>query len=592
MLPQVLAIPVAILLVIFTFIIIFLSPFVLNPAAKPQHNNGSSKKTPPGPKPLPIIGNLHILGKFPHRTLQALATKYGPIMSLKLGQVPALVVSSPEVAQLFFKTHDSIFANRPKLQVVETLSYGRKGLVFTEYGGYWRNVRKLCTMQLLSAPKIEMFGPLRKKELGLLVNTLKKASDLHEVVDLSELIGEVVENITYNMILGRNKDDRFDIKGLIHEIMNLIGLFNLADFVPILASFDLQGLKRRAKKASKAVGEALDQIINDHEHPSSVESPEFKDFIDILLSYMNQPVDPHDHEQRHIVGRTNIKAIVLDLIAGAYDTSRTTIEWGMSELIKNPTTMNKLQNEIEALVGIHRQVEEKDLEKLPYLDMVVKEIFRLYPVGPLLVPHESSEDVTINGYFIEKNTRIMVNAWAIGRDPRIWSENSDMFFPERFENNDIDVKGHDFRLIPFGSGRRGCPGMNMGLITVKIILAQLVHCFSWELPLGMSPMDLDMTEEFGLSIPRTSQGNPKMVSISNHPTESSLFKDALGNALSIYDTTSDPIHNPEPDLTANSENSSSEADPIEALGPSNTAQEATRVQREGKAPVWANDYQM
>ncbi|MED6136306.1 hypothetical protein PIB30_054793 [Stylosanthes scabra] len=484
MLPQILAIPAAILFVIFTFIIFL----------KPRHKDwNSTKKLPPGPKPLPIIGNIHILGKLPHRTLQALAIKYGPIMSLKLGQVPAVVISSPEFAELFLKTHDMVFASRPKLQLVE-ITFGRKGLVFTEYGGYWRNVRKLCIMQLLSASKIEMFAPLRKKELGLLVNTLKKASDSCEVVDLSEFIGEVVENITYNIILGRSKDDRFDIKGLIHEIMNLIGTFNVGDY----------GLKRRTMKAFKAVNEALDQIINDHEHSSSVESPQCnKDFIDILLSYMNQPMDPHDHEQRHIVGRANIKAIILDMIAGAFDTSKTAIEWGMSELIKNPTTMKKLQNEIEALVGIKRQVEEKDLNKLPYLDMVVKEILRLYPVGPLLVPHESLEDVTINGYFIEKNTRIMVNAWAIGRDLRVWSENCDLFFPERFENNDVDVKGRDFRLIPFGSGRRGCPGTNMGLTTTKIVLAQLVHCFSWELPLGMSSKDLDMTEDSGLAIPRS-----------------------------------------------------------------------------------------
>ncbi|MED6195678.1 hypothetical protein PIB30_040274 [Stylosanthes scabra] len=484
MLPQILAIPAAIFLVIFTFIIFL----------KPQHNNwNSTKRLPPGPKPLPIIGNLHMLGKLPHRTLQALATKYGPIMSLKLGQVPAVVVSSPEFAELFLKSHDMVFASRPKLQLVE-ITVARKGLAFREYGGYWRNVRKLCTMQLLSASKIEMFGPLRKKELGLLVNKLKKASDSRDVVDLSDLISEVVENITYNMILGRSKDDRFDIKGVIHEIMNLLGTFNVGDY----------RLKRRAMKAFKAVDEALDQIINDHEHPSSIESPQSnKDFIDMLLGYMNQPMDPHDHEERHIVGRANIKAIVLDMIAGAFDTSRTAIEWGMSELIKYPRTMNKIQNEIEALVGIHRQVEEKDLEKLPYLDMVVKEILRLYPVAPLLVPHESLEDVTINGYFIEKNTRIMVNAWAIGRDPRIWSENCNEFFPERFEDNDVDVKGRDFRLIPFGSGRRGCPGMNMGLTTTKIVLAQLVHCFSWELPLGISRKDLDMSEDSGLTIPRS-----------------------------------------------------------------------------------------
>ncbi|MED6187859.1 hypothetical protein PIB30_080490 [Stylosanthes scabra] len=414
MLLQILSIPTAaILLVILTFII-FLSPLLLNLAEKLQQNKWGSKKLPPGPKPLPIIGNLHMLfGKHPNRSLEALATKYGPIMSLKLGQVPAVVVSSSEVAQLFLKTHDIVFANRPKLQLAEIIPYARKGFIFTDYGDYWRHVRKLCAMQFLSASKIEMFGPLRNKELGVLVNTLKKASNSGDVVDLSELIDEVVANIADTMILGGSKDDKFDTTGIIFEAMHSAGAFNLGDYFPILGLFDLQGLQRTTKKAFQLADEVMEKIINDHQQPSSAKSPNHnKDLIDILLSHMNQSMeDSHDHHEQRLIGRTNIKAIAMDMTAAAYDTSKSTFEWGMSELLKNPTTMKKLQKEIEDLVGINRQVEEEDLDKLPYLDMVVKEILRLHPPVPFLLPHESSEDVTINGYFIEKNTRILVNVW-------------------------------------------------------------------------------------------------------------------------------------------------------------------------------------
>jgi len=224
---QALAIPVILLLI--SFIV-----FVF----QKKHDG----KTAPGPKPLPIIGNLHMLGKLPHRTLQSLATKYGPIMSLKLGQVPAIVVSSPETAELFLKTHDTVFASRPKIQVSETLSHGSKGLVFSEYSAYWRNVRKVCTVQLLSASKVEMFGPLRREELGVLVESLKNSAASGEVVDLSELVAEVVEKMVFRMVLGRVKDDKLELKRLIQEALNLVGAFNLADYMPWLGLFDLQVL--------------------------------------------------------------------------------------------------------------------------------------------------------------------------------------------------------------------------------------------------------------------------------------------------------------------------------------------------------------
>lgn len=188
-------------------------------------------------------------------------------------------------------------------------------------------------------------------------------------------------------------------------------------------------------------------------------------------------------------------------MAASMDTSATTIEWALSELIKHPPMMKKVINELEKVVGMERMVEESDLESLEYLNMVVKETLRLHPVAPLLIPHESMEDCTVDGFHIPQKSRVIVNVWAIGRDPNAWTD-ADNFLPERFMESDIDFRGQHFQFIPFGSGRRGCPGMQLGLTVVRLVLAQLVHCFDWELPDNMLPSDLDMTEEFRITLPR------------------------------------------------------------------------------------------
>ena len=231
----------------------------------------------------------------------------------------------------------------------------------------------------------------------------------------------------------------------------------------------------------------------DHDHTN---------FIDIMLSLSNYFGNPRNDQSSNIIDRTNVKAIVIDMLVGGIGSSSTTIEWVFSELLRHPRVMKKLQQELENVVTKDRMVEEKDLENLCYLNMVVKEVFRLHPIGPFLVPHESREDITIEGYFIPKRSTVLVNTWAIGRDPDIWSDNVEEFFPERFMNNDINFQGHDFELIPFGSGRRGCPGIQLSMVTIGLVLAQLLHCFNWELPDGMSSDDLDMKENFGLTMTR------------------------------------------------------------------------------------------
>lgn len=178
-------------------------------------------------------------GTLPHRSLQSLSKRYGPIMSLQLGNVPTVVVSSPEAAELFLKTHDTVFANRPKFETAQ-YTYGEESVAFAEYGPYWRNVRKVCTTHLLSASKVESFDGLRKREIGAMVESLKEAAMAREVVDVSERVGEVLRDMACKMVLGRNKDDRFDLKGILVETMSVSGAFNLADYVPWLRLFDLQ----------------------------------------------------------------------------------------------------------------------------------------------------------------------------------------------------------------------------------------------------------------------------------------------------------------------------------------------------------------
>lgn len=208
-----------------------------------RHRHWESKKLPPGPTALPIIGNLHQLRNLPHRRLHRLAKTFGPIMFLRLGSKPTVVVSSPEAAELVLKTHDDVFLGRPKGQVTHHLTYGDRGIAFTEGGAYWRSMRKLCALRLLSAAKVESYGPARREELGRLVERVRAAAAAREVVDVSAEVGELMGNLSCRLILGCCRDtgeDEFDLKPLIHEVLRLAGTFNLADYVPLLGPFDPQ----------------------------------------------------------------------------------------------------------------------------------------------------------------------------------------------------------------------------------------------------------------------------------------------------------------------------------------------------------------
>lgn len=458
-----------------------------------QSKRGSNNKLPPGPRGLPIIGSLHLLGHLPHRALHRLSNKYGPIMFMKLGQIPTIVVSSPEATQQFLKNHDLIFASRPMTEIGRLISNDYKGLSFTPYGVYWRNVRKFCTIVLLSNLKIESFKPMRREEMGLMVQSLKEASQAHVPINLTMKLAGLSRDMTCRMVLGKKyMEDKLGEGGfqaVLEEIMPLAAALNIAEYIPWTRRLDLQGINRRITAISDAFDKFFEEIID--EHVQSKAKREQQDFVDFMLSFMES-----DDNEFHI-GRSNIKAIMLDMLVAAMDTSPTVVEWAMLELIKHPRVMKKAQEELETVVGKERMVDESDLPNLNYLDMVVKETMRLHPVVPLLLPHESMEDCIINGFNIPKGTRLIINTWAIGRDPKTWS-NPEEFYPERFIDTNIHVGGQNYQLLPFGSGRRRCPGIQLATTVVPLVLGQLIHCFDWEPLNGISPPDLDMSEKFGI----------------------------------------------------------------------------------------------
>ncbi|KAG0562564.1 hypothetical protein KC19_9G156400 [Ceratodon purpureus] len=276
----------------------------------------------------------------------------------------------------------------------------------------------------------------------------------------------------------------------------------IGDYIPWLRPLDLGGTEKRMKNLAKRIDAFLDGIIDEHElkRQKGPIAEEDKDMIDVLLNEMYQ----QDPKETHKIDMNNIKSTILNMFAGGTDTSTVTMEWAMSELLKNPPIMKKLKAELDAVVGKDRLVQETDVPNLKYLQAVIKETFRLHPVGPLLVPHESTHDCEVAGYQIPAGTRLYVNTWAIGRNPKAWDRPLE-FDPERFMTGpdiNIDIKGQDFRLLPFGSGRRGCPGIPLGLLIVQWTMATLVHAFDWTLPEGQDPKDIDMTEAFGLTVPR------------------------------------------------------------------------------------------
>ncbi|KAK3439844.1 hypothetical protein EUGRSUZ_B00186 [Eucalyptus grandis] len=422
----------------------------------------ASRNLPPGPRKLPIIGNLHQLGSLPHRSLAQLSKRYGQIMFLQLGSIPTLVISSEEVAREVFKAHDRAFSGRPTFYAVKKLTYNCSDVSFGTYGDSWRELRKIVILELLSSKRVQLFESVRKEEVKLMLDAI---TSFPGPVNIGELALLLANNIVCQVTF---------------------------DLFPQIAWFNrLNGFKAKVEKSFSELDKLYNEVIEEHQDPKRPK-PDHEDLVDVLLRLQRDP------NQMITLTGEQIKGVLTDTFNAGTDSAAATLVWTMTELARHPSMMRKAQEEVREAAKGKLQVEESDLLGLTYLTSVIKEALRLHPPLPLLIPRATIEDCKIKGYEIPRGTTVFINLTAISTDPKSW-ENPEEFRPERFLSSSIDFNGQNYEFLPFGSGRRGCPGINFGVVIVELALANLLHRFNWKQPEGMSVEDIDMEEACGLT---------------------------------------------------------------------------------------------
>ncbi|CAA2982936.1 cytochrome P450 CYP82D47-like [Olea europaea subsp. europaea] len=471
-------------------------------------SKGSKNNAPPeAGGSWPFIGHLHLIGggsRLPHITLGEMADKYGPIFTIRLGVHRTLVVSSWELAKELFTTWDVAVSSRPKFLAAKHMGYNFAMFAFSPYGAYWREIRKLIAVELFSIRSLELLKHVRVSETELSMKELyeywnaKKDGSGQLLVEMKQWFGYLNLNVIIRMIAGKryfgttadgDKIEARQCQKVLRDFFHLAGLFVVADTIPFLGWLDVGGYEKRMKETGKEMDRIVEKWLEEHKQKANSGSKH--DFMDVMLSAVEgtalQDYDPG----------TIIKSTCLSLIAGGGDTVTVMLVWTVSLLLNNRHVLKKAQQELDIHIGKERRVKESDIDKLIYLQAIVKETLRLYPAGFLGSPREFTEDCKLADYHIPKGTRLIINLWKTHRDPQVWFDPLE-FRPERFltTHKDFDVKGQNFELIPFGAGRRICPGISFSLHMLHLVLANLLHAFELSTP---SHESVNMTVNAGLT---------------------------------------------------------------------------------------------
>ncbi|KAG5528597.1 hypothetical protein RHGRI_029327 [Rhododendron griersonianum] len=447
----------------FSLLIAFI--FLSQKTRRRRHN------LPPSPPSLPVIGHLHLLKKPLHRTFHKLSQTLGPVISLQLGSQFVVVVSSSSAAEECFTKNDVVLANRPRFTVGRYFGYDYTTVIASPYGDHWRNLRRLMSLEIFSTTRLNAFLSIRKDEVRHLLRRLyQQSSTGFARVELKSKLADLTFNNVMRMIAGKryygedleNSAEAEEFRVLIREAVMSAGASNPADFLPILRWIDYKGFEKNLAKIHERFDKLLQGLIDEHRRDKSKDT-----MIDHLLSLQESQPEYYTDEI--------VKGIITVMILAGTDTSAVTMEWAMSFLVNHPKVLMKARAELDAHVGQDRLIDEHDLNKLPYLQAIISETLRLCPAAPMLVPHMSSDACTIGRYSVPRGTLLLVNAWAIHRDPKAWDDPTS-FKPERFEVG--EVEGH--KLMPFGLGRRACPGAGLAQRVMGLALGSLIQCFEWE----------------------------------------------------------------------------------------------------------------
>ncbi|CAH8355516.1 unnamed protein product [Eruca vesicaria subsp. sativa] len=441
---------------------------------------------PPSPPSLPIIGHLHLLlSSLTHKSLQKLSSKYGPLLHIRIFNIPIILVSSASVAYEIFKFHDVNVSTRALVAIDESLVFGSYGIINAPYGDYWKFMKKLIATKLLRPDSLERSRGVRAEEVQRFHKSLLEKARKNESVEISKEAMKLMNNTLCRMSMGRSfseeNGEAEKIRGLVGESYALTKKMFLAALLrKPLKKLGIPLFKKEIMSVSDRLDELLERILVERREKLE-ENHEDGDMMDVLLAAYR------DEEAEYKITRNHIKAFFVELFVGATDTSVQTTQWTMAEIINNHNVLEMLREEIDSVVGKARLIQETDLPNLPYLQAVVKEGLRLHPPGPLIV-RTFQERCEIKGFCIPEKTTLVINAYAVMRDPDSW-EDPDEFKPERFLSPREDEKELSFKYLPFGSGRRGCPGGNLSQIFVGTAIGVMVQCFEWKVEGGKVNME-------------------------------------------------------------------------------------------------------
>ncbi|KAH9610385.1 hypothetical protein KSS87_023622 [Heliosperma pusillum] len=455
----------------------------------------SNQNLPPSPPSLPLIGHLHLLKEPVHRSLQKLSEKYGPVYYLKFGSRPVVVVSSSSAIEECFTKNDIIFANRPRLLMGKYLAYNFNTVLTAPYGEHWRNLRRISSVEMLSQTRLSSSSGIRKDETIEMVRNLHDLSSKdYAKVELKTVFKNLMFNIVMRMLTGKRyfgdtaeySPEAAEFTEIMTEVLEFAGAAHPGDYVAVLSWIDYGGYVRRIKRLAKKSDDFFQGLIDEHRR-GSLKSEGEETMVDRLLSLQESEPEYYTDE--------TIKGLILILLAAGTDTTAVTLEWAMSLLLNHPNVLDKAKSEIDSQVG-EKLLDELDLPKLPYLQNIISETIRMFPAVPLLLPHMSSQECTIGGFNIPCGTMLLTNVWAVHRDPNLWDEPV-KFKPERFDSSDPDQ--YKLQLLPFGLGRRSCPGASLGIRMAGLALGTLIQCFEWK---RVSEKEVDLTEGKGLNMPK------------------------------------------------------------------------------------------
>nr|CAB3467960.1 unnamed protein product [Digitaria exilis] len=416
-----------------------------------------------------------------------------------MGELPVIVVSSREGAEEVLKTHDAIFCSRPQMETIRSVRRRGSDIAFAPYGNEWRQLRKICILELLSRKRVQSFRTIQEEEVTRLVQAISSAST--SLVNVSKLFSAYTNDVIVSSIMGDRLIDRDTLLSYITKAHQYTQTPTMADLFP--SSRLACALSHKMGKMDMYIDslfEFMGSIISARRPDKKTQRDEAnqEDITSVLLRIQKEG------NLQFTLTLGTIKALLFDFLVAGTDTVSTIIDWAMAELMRNPLVMSRAQSEVRRAFMEQMKVTEEGLKKLSYLHWVIKETLRLYAPGPLLIPRESQETCRVMGYDVPKGTIVLVNAWAISRDPEYWDE-PETFKPERFESDTRDFRGHDFEFTPFGAGRRMCPGMSFALASVELPLANLLFHFDWNLPDVVDANELDMVEAMGFMCRRKAE---------------------------------------------------------------------------------------